>query len=257
MADKGAARLITIPISHYCERARWALDHVGLRYEHEPHLQLFHRRPVSRSGGGRTVPVLVTEHGDVLTDSTDIVHYADTRATPQRRLYPEDVDGRREVEALEDAFTVPLGVAGRRVMYDHFFRWGRGALRFNGGGAPWWQRATAYAGFEVIRRYARGYLQVNPAAVAASQGEVDRIFDDVATRLRDGRGYLWGDRFSAADLTFACMAAPLIAPAPYGTRLPTPEEVPDATRALLEAHRAHPAGAFALRMFREHRQLPS
>ncbi len=32
-------RLLTIPISHYCEKARWALDRAGLDYVEERHVQ--------------------------------------------------------------------------------------------------------------------------------------------------------------------------------------------------------------------------
>lgn len=197
----------------------------------------------------------MTEFGEVLSDSTDIVRYADRQADAATRLYPDTSRDRAAVEAVEREHAVPLGVAGRRVMYDHFFRWGRGALRFNGGGAPWWQRAVAYGTFEFARRYARNYLRVHPKEVAESREQVQRIFDSVAERLRDGRPYLCGDRFTAADLTFACMAAPVTSPSPYGTPLPTLDDVPKPTRALLEEFRAHPAGAFALRMFRQHRQL--
>ena len=82
-------RLITIPISHYCEKARWALDHAGLGYSEEAHLQVVHYRAVKRAGGSGTVPVLVHPEG-VLTDSTDILHWVDTRVPAERRLFPDD-----------------------------------------------------------------------------------------------------------------------------------------------------------------------
>jgi hypothetical protein len=66
-----AATLITIPLSHYCEKARWALDRVALPYREEPHAPLLHRLATQRNDGG-TVPVLV--HGSSrFSDSTDIL----------------------------------------------------------------------------------------------------------------------------------------------------------------------------------------
>ena len=38
-----SAILITIPLSHYCEKARWALDRVALSYREEPHAPRFGR----------------------------------------------------------------------------------------------------------------------------------------------------------------------------------------------------------------------
>ncbi|MBV1858848.1 MAG: glutathione S-transferase family protein [Nannocystaceae bacterium] len=249
-------RLLTIPISHYCERARWALEHAGLDYREEQHLQLFHYGPVRRAGGGKMVPVLVTDDGQVLTDSADIVVYADAHAPASQRLYPQDPVARRETLELEHTLTEPLGVEARRIMYEHFFRWGRPALAFNGGRAPRYQRGLAWLAFPFFERYARGYLEVNEAKVSAAFEHVRRVFDDVRTRLSDGRSFLTGDRFTAADLTFACMAAPVTVPAEYGVPLPALEEFPELTRELLTEFREHPAGQFALRMFAEHRRTP-
>src|SRR5918996_28350 len=66
--DVRVRRLLTIPISHFCEKARWALDRAGLDYVEERHVQGVHRVVARRAGGGATVPVLVTAHG-VLPDS--------------------------------------------------------------------------------------------------------------------------------------------------------------------------------------------
>ena len=79
------ARLITIPISHYCERARWALEHCQVEFEEERHLQVLHRRSVRRAGADHSVPVLVS--GDqCVADSADIVAFADSLAPAGRRL---------------------------------------------------------------------------------------------------------------------------------------------------------------------------
>src|SRR5262245_59025813 len=99
----GRCVLITIPISHYCEKARWALDRTGVPYREQAHLQLVHRLAVRRAGGRTTVPVLVC--GDrVLADSADIVAEADTRAPPASRLYPDDAEAAAEVRGLESEF---------------------------------------------------------------------------------------------------------------------------------------------------------
>ena len=58
-----ARTLVTISISHYCEKARWALDRAGLAYEERRHLPALHRVAVKRAGGNLTAPVLVCEDG--------------------------------------------------------------------------------------------------------------------------------------------------------------------------------------------------
>src|SRR2546421_10080066 len=92
--------LVTIPISHFCEKARWALDRVGVEYEERAHLQLIHRFAARRAGGGKTVPVLIFDDG-VLGESADILAYADAHAPPEARLYPVDPTQAAEVRSLE------------------------------------------------------------------------------------------------------------------------------------------------------------
>ncbi|MBK7585517.1 MAG: hypothetical protein IPI67_35695 [Myxococcales bacterium] len=97
------------------------------------------------------------------------------------------------------------------------------------------------------------YLDISADTERAGRAVVDRVFDEVGERLAGGKRFLVGERFTAADLTFACMAAALTCPRNYGVPLPTPDELPEPVRALVASYRAHPAGAFALRMFDEHR----
>jgi glutathione S-transferase len=247
-------RLLTIPMSHYCEKARWGLAHAGLDYVEEAHLQVFHYRPVRRHSKAGKVPVLVTE-GEAIADSTAILHYLDRRLPAQRRLYPEVQ--RAEVEALEDRYDEVLGIETRRWVYQ---RWGelpaREVLRTAGQNTPGWERAAATVMFPLVSRFLDARLGITAEAVAAGCCTISTIFDETAARLVDGRPYLLGDAFTAADLTFACMAAPVLLPSEYGIRLPTLEESPPAARAEVRAWREHPAGQFALRLFRERRTAP-
>ncbi len=80
-------RLITIPISHYCEKARWALERAGLSYREERHVQGVHRIAPRHAGGGSTVPVLVTPES-VIGESEAILEWVDARTPPERRLFP-------------------------------------------------------------------------------------------------------------------------------------------------------------------------
>ena len=44
-------RLVTIPISPFCEKARWALDRAGLAYREERHVQGASVVAALRAGG--------------------------------------------------------------------------------------------------------------------------------------------------------------------------------------------------------------
>ncbi len=121
-------------------------------------------------------------------------------------------------------------------------------------GVPSWQRRTLPLAYPLVARVIDRYLDVTPVTATQSETDVRMVFDEVAQRLEDGRPYLCGERFSAADLTFAALAAPVLMPPEYGVPLPQPEELPAAMAATVREFRAHPAGVHALAMFRGERR---
>lgn len=112
-------------------------------------------------------------------------------------------------------------------------------------------------GWRPITAVVKHVLEIKPGVEVGDESTMWREFDFVAERLADGRPYLSGERFGAADLTFAALSAPLTLPAIYGATLPQPEVLSQPTAALIRRVRAHPAGCHALRMFTEHRPAPS
>ena len=249
-------RLITIPISHYCEKARWALDRAGLAYREERHVQGIHRVASRRAGGKGTVPVLVTAQG-AIADSAEILAWADARVGEERRLFSVDPAAQGREEALCARFDEVLGPAGRRLIYVHMFAHGHGQLvQFNDQGVPWWEDRLLRAGFGVMQRFVARSLGIAEGTEAEDRAVVWKEFDHVAELLDDGRPYLLGERFGAADLTFAALSASVLLPERYGVRLPQPQELDEATADLVARAREHPAGQFALRMIDEHRPAP-
>jgi glutathione S-transferase len=245
-------RLITLPISHYCEKARWALDRAGVRYREERHVQGIHAIYARAAGGGRTVPVLVTGER-VLRESNDILAWADEQLAPESRLLPEDRAERAGVERLCRRFDEVLGPSGRRLIYVHMFSQRRLALEYNDTGVPAWEDRLARGGWPLVQRLVTRVLGITPGCEVADEATVFSELDHVGRLLEDGRPYLCGERFTAADLTFAALSAPVTAPAEYGTPLPGPQLMAPATAALVCRAREHPAGRHALQMFARHR----
>jgi glutathione S-transferase len=251
-----APRLVTIPISHYCEKARWALEGADIAYREERHIQGIHRRASRRAGGSGTVPVLVTPER-AYGDSAEILAWVDQRLPQERRLFAGEPAQVAMAEVLCARFDEVLGPAGRRLIYVRMFAHERKlALAFNNQGVPFWEDRFVRAGWPAFQRLVARALDIRPGVEAQDEDVVWREFDHVAELLADGRPYLCGERFGGADLTFAALCAPVLLPARYGVRLPQPEELDDTTAALVHRARAHPAGAFALRVIAEHRPEP-
>ena len=105
-----------------------------------------------------------------------------------------------------------------------------------------------------MRRLIDRYLDVDDATAAESRERVRAVFDEVGGRLSDGRRFLVGDAFTAADLTFAALAAAVLIPSRYGVPLPPAR---GAARAVRRARCGRCASTrrarFALRLYDQER----
>ncbi len=256
-------RLITLSFSHYNDKARWALQYCGVPFREERHMPGFSSAAVAlatRGRGGRadrvstrfSTPVLICADGQHVADSTDIAKFASSQATPARTLFPS-----AEVDELVQRFGDRLGPYTRLVAYFH-------ALRHDG-------LLQRLANRNVTRREARLFSLVYPVgkrALSRSLGlsrdsaerATERIDDEVAFAMSrlGASGFLVGDHFTAADLTFAAMLAPAILVSPeegYGGALPTIDELDLEAQTLVARYRDQAAGEYALRMYREHRPV--
>lgn len=257
-------RLITIRISHFNERARWALDRFDVPYDEEPYMPLFQIPAVARATrwrGGRadrhstrySTPVLLTGTGHALCDSGDILRWAtDTFGTAETTLYPAEL--RTQIEAFEARAIARLGGNTRRVAYALVLGQPSllGSLAARNVGpaqARIFRLAAPLVAFAIRRAF-----DVD-ARHAASLAKARAYIDEVTTLLGT-RKYLFGDRFSAADLTLSALLAPLILPSRaegYAASLPELGELPERAAGVVRATRAHPIGKFCLRMFAEER----
>ena len=246
-------RLITIPMSHYCEKARWALERLGLTYHEERHLQGFHYPRTYWVSRNPSVPVLI-DGGRVVVDSTAILKYLDRYAPAPLRLYPQEVAERRRVEELEDLFDETLGVESRRWIYFHYLPDPRALLRIAGQGIPAIERALAPLAYPFMRRFAARRLQVSASTIATGLERSRQVVQQTDTLLADGRPFLTSERFTAADLALACMLAPFVLPQEYGVRLPTVADLPPDMRGTAQEFRETVTGKYVLRLFRNHRR---
>lgn len=248
---KFVPRLITFRISHYCEKVRWALDRISFPYVEECHLPPLHRLKTAPLGGG-SVPVLVTE-AEVLKDSADILKYLNTVAPVHLKLYPELPLLQQEVHKLEAQFNRKLGVLTRQWGYFYALQNRSLMQQVWCEGVPEWEKLLFPILFPVTCRLVYSSYNVHRESAIAAYDQIQRIFATVSDRLSDGRKYLVGDCFSAADLAFASLSAPGLVPPEYGGLFPKLNQLPDEMIEQVQTLRDTVAGKYALRLYQEER----
>lgn len=244
--------LLTIGVSHYCEKARWALDRSGMKYEERTYPPILHYLATVRYRTKRTLPALLTPHGKIL-DSTDILHFVDRMADPETRLFPDNGE-RTEVEELESYFDERLGPATRRWAYSWVTKDPELMYELVKVGISPAEAKLLRAMLPVIITGLTRGLGLGPAAIEKTQVRIAEVFEKASARIR-GKRYFVGDRLTAADLTFAALGAPAVGAPEYGlSGAPDLARLPDEMRRTIEALRATPAGEHALRIYRDHRR---
>jgi glutathione S-transferase len=108
-----------IPLSHFSEKVRWALDYKGIAHQRRV-LGSDYLIQVWRATGQGKLPVLWLD-GQAIADSTRIIAALEQRY-PKPPLYPRDTATRQRALALEDDLDETLGPALRVSLMTPLFR---------------------------------------------------------------------------------------------------------------------------------------
>ena len=180
-------------------------------------------------------------------------------STTSTRLRPADHnllksgDDRTQIEADWPQFNDTLAFSSATFAYYHLLPHRAIMVRPLSEGAPPFEQWAVRAAYFVFAGLLRLLLRLTAARAASSLERAREVIRAVDERLSDGRRYLVGNRFSLSDMAFAVAAAPLVLPDEYGGPLPSLAEMPPAMKDAIAEMRAHAAGQFALRIYREHR----
>jgi glutathione S-transferase len=196
-------------VSHYNEKARWALDYKRVAHVRRAVEPGRHRAIANRLTGGRTFPVLVHD-GEAIGDSTRIIEALERRY-PEPPLYPVDPVECRRAPELEDFFDEELGPHERVLVASHMLRSGTLFLDAFFPDLPGRRRLTARAMFPLLRGRAIAAFGIDDASVTLAWAKLRAAAERFRIELEPS-GYLVGDRFTVADLTVAALVSPVVAP---------------------------------------------
>lgn len=240
-----------LPLSHYNEKVRWALDVKQAPHRRVPYRPGWHI-PLLRWLSGQTqVPVMEVD-GALILGSADIIDWIE-RTWPEPALYPSDPQAREQALAHQRWADEAIGPHLRRALYweilpDTAYM----AASFSYGlGAP--LRTVYRVQFPVFRWFMRRYMNIYDAPAERSREHLARALDELVERL-DGRPYLVEDRFTIADLAVVAMLGPVTDLAGYvdwvQPRSPT-------AQTWFSRWEGHPAIPWLQRVWTEHRRQVS
>jgi glutathione S-transferase len=208
--------LYVFAISHYCEKARWALEYYGIEYQLSLTMPGANRSIAKRlEATGGSLPFLKTGSGVIMGSGAILDWAAAQCATSATSLEGEDPASVRSMEQRLDDVT---GVHVRRFYYsDALFNDPASVRPIFSAGLPLFPRLAVTLGWSRIVPIMIKTMDLGPEQGAQSQSLLIGELEWLDHLLSDGRPFLTGDRFTRADLTAASLLAPLVNPPKHPT----------------------------------------
>ena len=203
------ARLYQFPISHYCEKARWALDYKGVPFQVQTLLPGLHSKALKRIVPDSTVPVLQIDN--VLIQGSDqIIDHLDT-IFPDKPLTPRDEEQRQQVLEWERFAAHKIADPLRCFFYHYMFDDPKTLVPLFSQGGPWYGNLLMTLIFKQLNRRMRAGYQINQRTAQVAMHVIDKAIKQLEEHLI-GRDFLVGDSFSRADLAVCALISPLVLP---------------------------------------------
>jgi glutathione S-transferase len=241
--------LYQFPFSHFCEKARWALDYKRVAYRPVNLLPGFHVRTMRRLAPETSVPAL-RDGKTIIQGSAEIIDYLDMKL-PTPALTPRDDEAAREALEWERYFDEEIGVPARLCFYYHALPDSRRALGFLLRGAAWYKRPAFVLAFPRVRPAMMRFLNLTADNARQAEQRLRFALEGLDAAL-EGRDFLVGDQFSRADLTACALLSPLC--------LPDDEEAkarfPAAVLKLRDELKDRRCYRWVRGVYKEHRHLP-
>jgi glutathione S-transferase len=202
--------LYTFAMSHYSEKIRWMLDHVGLPYRERCMTPAFHMLPALWMGkrGQTTLPILRTPD-TAIQDSPRIIDWLSRHHGPLDVLPTVHAKAIREVEQRFDG----IGKDVARLLYAKSFGVADAHIvkLWTDFASPF-EAMVIRRGYGFIRWAFRRKLSITEKRAVIAKQRIDEVVAWLDAQLSDGRTYLVGGAFSVADLTAASLLAPIACP---------------------------------------------
>jgi glutathione S-transferase len=243
--------LYQFALSHYCEKARWALDYKEIDYEIKnliPGPHLFHTK---RLAANTSVPIFV-EAGKAIQDSTEIITYLDQKY-PQKPLTPPSAELKKEAMELEEYFDEEVGLHLRRLFYFYVLEDRRLATSLLLQAGPRYGRPLYFFGFPLLKALMKKGMRIHAGSARRSEERLRTALKNLDQRISKNK-FLVGDQFTRADLSAAALLASLCRPPQHDFSWPSVESMPRELRDFRREMEGAPFFNWVLGIYNEFRR---
>jgi len=199
-------KLYTFNISHFSEKARWALDYEGIAYEERVLLPGPHQLVTRRIARRTHVPVL--EHdGQYVQGSSAIIDYV-AASLGGTKLTAIDPTERAKTLELEKTLDQAFGRGVQQVLYSAILKDRRTVIDLWSFGGPFWARGFYGVAYPAIASAVkRMYKTTDVEGVAKAKQRFVTTFDELDAVLAK-KPYLGGDTPNRSYITLAARWRP-------------------------------------------------
>lgn len=209
--------LYIFAISHYCEKARWALDYLGIDYDLVHLAPGEHVKTARRLGAPRSHLPYLSVDGQVVQGSAEIIDWADNATSSADRRLAPDSDP-EECVRIEKRLDNVAGVHIRRYFYSEAMVEHPGTVRpIFVRDLPLMKKLMVSLIWRKVRKMMMARMDLGRKQGQESKDITAGELDWLDGLLSDGRDYLIGNRFSRADIAAASLLAPLALPPQHPT----------------------------------------
>lgn len=236
-------------ISHYCEKARWALDLCGVDYQVNLLSPITHAKKAKKIEAKRSaLPILETTSG-VIQGSAKIIEWANAQAKQNDRHGLVITAESTEIEKrLDDV----LGVHVRRWFYSESLLDCPEIVRpvFAEGSNVFGRLMLRLAWPKIVATMIR-LMDLGAEQEVESKAIVVAEMDWLDSLLMDNKRFLVGDSLSNADIAAASLMAPLFSPKSH----PASEyiKLPPRAAEVADQWESRPFTKWLAELYRDHR----
>jgi glutathione S-transferase len=230
------------------ELSRFLLWNYKIPYQEKRHIFGWASVLTFLHGGYGRIPVFYGD-GSAMTGPRALIDKFEPNCPADRILIPPQEPLRTNIEADWETFNGELATHTSRVAYFYLLRHPDILTEPFIRGIPGWEAGLTPALYPALRSLFGLLLRLKPEVIADSIIQATRIVDAVDARAADGRRYLWGDRLTLSDVSFATALGPFILPPGYTAPIPDLPQMPPEMQKIVTSFRQRPSGELVKRIY--------